>query len=181
MLTLLSGHPTSGITTLALDIIAQAQKNSEVTIYIEVERTLDPEYVTRRGIDLNRLLVICPQSREVGFEMARDIMLGGGAGVIVCDLGGSPANPPISNKALRRLTAGLSRVPYAVICLSTDLHGAAASQAGVHLQVERLRWLQRVERVAGYEVQATLLKNKSAPPGQTVTLPILLDKRKRDL
>ncbi len=46
------------------------------------------------------------------------------------------------------------------------------SRAGIHLRVERQRWLQQDGRVEGYEVQVTALKNKFAPPDQTATFTV---------
>ncbi|RPI97500.1 MAG: hypothetical protein EHM39_09395 [Chloroflexi bacterium] len=184
-LTCLSGRLTSGMTTLALDMLAQAQAEGEVTIYIDADRTLDPAYVVKRGIDLNRLLVVWPRPRELGLAITRDIIAGQGAGVVVFDLGhacpGVPPQPGVA-RALRALLLALPRSPYALVCLSSAsgatasestasdaLNAEVVSRAGIHLCVERQQWLQYDGRVEGYAVQVTALKNKFAPPDQTAT------------
>jgi recombination protein RecA len=178
----LSGRPTSGMTTLALDVLARAQADGEVTVYIDSGRTLDPAYVTQRGINLERLLLVWPQPRELGLEIARDIAAGGGAGVVVFDLGntspGDLAQPDQVTWTLRQLIMTLARSSYTLISLSAasdHLNAAVISYASVHLHVERLRWFHHAGRVDGYEVRVTALKNKYAPPGQTVTFVISLD------
>lgn len=176
MFTCLSGHPTSGVTTVALDIIAQAQASGEVTIYIDANRMLDPEYAVRRGIDPARLLIVWPQPSEVGFEMARDIILSGGAGVVVFALNSETS---VSGQSLRRLKAALSRTLYAFICLSPTSDSLIGAQSDVHLCVERLHWLRDTGRVTGYEVRATALKNKAAVSGRTATFTVVLDKLRR--
>ncbi len=174
LLTCLSGRPTSGMTTLALNVLARAQADGEVTVYIDANRTLDPAYASQRGINLERLLIVWPQPRELGLDIARDIVAGDGAGVVVFDLGqalpGTEAQPGHITRALRRLIMSLPRSPYALICLSAasdNLSAAVISYASLHLRVERQRWLRQAERVDGYEVCVTALKNKFAPPGQT--------------
>jgi recombination protein RecA len=179
LLTCLSGHPTCGMTTLALDVLAQAQADGEVTVYIDADRALDPAYAAQRGISLERLLVVWPQPRTLGFDIARDIVGGAGAGVVVFDLGHEqPIQPERFTGVLRRLTVALSRSPYALICLSSALDrlsAAVAAYAGIYLHVERQRWLRQAGRVEGYEVRVTALKNKFAPPGQSVTVTVSLD------
>jgi recombination protein RecA len=178
MLTCLSGRPTSGITTLALDVVARAQAEGEVTVYIDAGHTLDPAYVAQRGIDLERLLVVWPQPRELGLDIARDIAAAQGAGVIVFDLGAGTAQPGQIDRMMRQLLMTLARSSYALMGLSAasdGLNAAAVSQAGVHLRVERQHWVHHAGRVEGYEVRVTALKNKVAPPGQPVTLTLSLD------
>jgi hypothetical protein len=109
-------------------------------------------------------------------------MLAGGAGVVVFDLGQAPPSvsvqPGQASRALRQLVMTLPRSLYAVIGLSAAsdlLNAAAVSYAAVHLHVERLRWLAGAERVGGYEVRVTALKNKFAPPGQTAIFNVCLD------
>ncbi len=83
LLTCLSGHPTSGMTTLALNVLAHAQADGEVTVYIDADRTLDPAYAAQRGINLERLLVVWPQPRALGFDIARYCRWRGGGGCCV--------------------------------------------------------------------------------------------------
>jgi recombination protein RecA len=179
LLTCLSGRPTSGMTTLALNVLAHAQADGEVTVYIDANRTLDPAYAAQRGINLGRLLVVWPQPRVLGFDIARDIVGSAGAGVVVFDLGHEqPAQPERLAGVLRCLTGMLTRSPYALVCLSSAsdrLSAAVVAHAGIHLHVERLRWLRPAGRVEGYEVRVTALKNKFAPPGQRVTITVSLD------
>jgi recombination protein RecA len=181
-LTCLSGHPTSGMTTLALNVLACAQADGEVTVYIDAERTLDPAYAAQRGINLDRLLVVWPQPRALGLDIARDIIAGEGAGVVVFDLGqaqpGTAVQPGAVTRALRRLIMTLPRSPYALLCLSAasdGLNAAVVAYADLHLCVERQRWQRQAGRVEGYEVRVTALKNRFAPPGQSVTFTVSLD------
>ena len=59
-LTEILGTPTSGMATLALKIIAQAQSEGHTTAYLDLGRTFDPEYAARCEVNLSHLLLIRP-------------------------------------------------------------------------------------------------------------------------
>ena len=58
------GHESSGKTTLALHIVANAQKSGGTAAFIDAEHALDPGYARRIGVDLDSLLVSQPNSGE---------------------------------------------------------------------------------------------------------------------
>ena len=182
MVTCLSGRSTSGKTTLALDTLAQVQADDEVTVYIDMTGTLDPEYAEQRGIDLERLLIVCPQPPVLGLDIARDIVTSGGAGLIVVDGGGWGSLAEPAGPTLRQFSAIVRRSAYAMLCLtvthSTGWTAALVARADLHLLVERGRWLWDAEGVSGYETRLTILKNRFGPPGQSVILPIMLGERR---
>lgn len=176
----LSGSPTSGKTTLALDMLAHTQERGEVAVYMDLTGTLDPEYAEGRGVDLERLLMVWPQPPVLGLDIARDIITSGGAGLIVLDAGRcmpqvGPSEPP--HRALRHLSAVLRRSSYALLCLISPASGglstALSARADSLLRAERQRWLVNAEGVSGYETRLTVLKNRSGPPGQSAILPVM--------
>ena len=177
--TCLSGHPTSGKTTLALDMLARVQGDGEVTVYIDMTGALDAEYAETRGIDLDRLLIVWPQPPALGLDIARDLIRSGGAGLVVVDTGDCLPGGPGPRAVPVSLAA--RRSPYALVCL-TDAPGSMSmglmARADVHLRVERQRWLCNVSGINGYEARITLLKSRFGPPGQAVTLPIRLFERR---
>ena len=79
------GPESSGKTTLALSVIAQAQKNNEVCAFIDAEHALDPEYAKKLGVEVEKLLVSQPNSGEQGLEIADSLVRSGQVGVIVID------------------------------------------------------------------------------------------------
>src|SRR5210317_2224725 len=64
------GPESSGKSTLATHIVAQAQKNGGVAAYIDAEHALDPSYATRIGVDINNLLISQPDSGEEALNIA---------------------------------------------------------------------------------------------------------------
>jgi hypothetical protein len=119
-------------------------------------------------------------------EIARDILLSGGAGLIVIDVSGevpeSGRGGASLAQTLRHLSTVVRRTPYALICLvsaaSDGLGAALTRQADLHLRVERQRWVWDAEGVSGYETRLTTLKTRFGPPHRSITLPIPLGERR---
>src|SRR5258708_31351707 len=81
------GVPTCGMNTLALKIIASAQQQGDMAVYVDPDRTFDVEYAARCGGQIDRILVVRPANEPLGLDTARDLAASGGAGVLVYDLG----------------------------------------------------------------------------------------------
>ena len=79
------GPESSGKTTVALQIIAEAQKGGGEAAFIDVEHALDPLYAQALGVDINNLLVSQPDSGEQALEIAEALVRSGAIDVIVID------------------------------------------------------------------------------------------------
>lgn len=79
------GPESSGKTTVALSIIAQAQKDGGEAAFIDVEHALDPTYAKALGVDIDSLLVSQPSSGEQALEIAEALVRSGAIDVIVID------------------------------------------------------------------------------------------------
>jgi recombination protein RecA len=79
------GPESSGKTTLAQHIIAEAQKMGGMAAYIDVEHAVDPTYAERCGVDLNNLLISQPDTGEQALEIAETLVRSGAIDVIVID------------------------------------------------------------------------------------------------
>jgi recombination protein RecA len=79
------GPESSGKTTLALHVIAEAQKVGGMAAFIDAEHALDPEYARRLGVDIDSLLVSQPDSGEQALEIAEMLIRSGAIDVIVID------------------------------------------------------------------------------------------------
>ena len=79
------GPESSGKTTVALHIIAEAQKNGGEAAFIDVEHALDPIYASNLGVDINSLLVSQPDTGEQALEIAEALVRSGAIDVIVID------------------------------------------------------------------------------------------------
>lgn len=81
----LYGPESSGKTTVALHIIAEAQKMGGEVAFIDVEHALDPKYAAALGVDIDNLLVSQPDSGEQALEIAEALVRSGAIDAIVID------------------------------------------------------------------------------------------------
>jgi recombination protein RecA len=79
------GPESSGKTTLALSVVAQAQKRGGVAAFIDAEHALDAEYAAKLGVDIDELLVSQPDSGEQALEIAEMLVRSNSIDVVVID------------------------------------------------------------------------------------------------
>lgn len=79
------GPESSGKTTLALQIIAEAQKTGGIAAFIDVEHALDPEYAKKIGVDVDNLYVSQPDTGEQALEIVDTLIRSNAIDVIVVD------------------------------------------------------------------------------------------------
>ena len=79
------GPESSGKTTVALHVVAEAQKAGGEAAFIDAEHALDPLYAKKLGVDINNLLVSQPDSGEQALEIAEALVRSGAIDVIVID------------------------------------------------------------------------------------------------
>ena len=79
------GPESSGKTTLALHVVAEAQKAGGYAAFIDAEHAMDPEYAKNLGINLDELLVSQPDSGEQSLEIAETLVRSGALDIIVID------------------------------------------------------------------------------------------------
>jgi len=128
------GPESSGKTTLALHVLAEAQKNGGVGAFIDAEHALDPVYAAKLGVDLDDLLVSQPDTGEQALEIADTLVRSGAIDVLVIDsvaaltpraelegemgdsLPGLQAR--LMSQALRKITASVSKSKTMVIFIN---------------------------------------------------------------
>ncbi len=79
------GPESSGKTTLALHICAEAQKSGGVAAFIDAEHALDPDYAKKLGVDIGELLISQPDSGEQALQIVETLVRSGQVDVIVVD------------------------------------------------------------------------------------------------
>jgi recombination protein RecA len=79
------GPESSGKTTVALHIVAEAQKNGGAAAFIDAEHALDPTYAKALGVDIENLIVSQPDTGEQALEIAEALVRSGAVEVIVVD------------------------------------------------------------------------------------------------
>jgi recombination protein RecA len=128
------GPESSGKTTLALEVIAEAQKKDGKAAFIDVEHALDPEYAKKIGVDLEKLIISQPDSAEDALNIVERLVKSSLFDVIVVDsvaallpraeLEGEIGDQQIGlqarimSQALRKLTGLISKTKTIVIFLN---------------------------------------------------------------
>lgn len=79
------GPESSGKTTLALHIIAEAQRRKGIAAFVDAEHALDPEYARQLGVDTDQLLVSQPDSGEQALEIAALLVRSGALDAVIID------------------------------------------------------------------------------------------------
>ena len=119
------GPESSGKTTIAIHIIAEAQKKGGVCAFIDAEHAFDSAYAQKLGVDIDNLLISQPDYGEQGLEIADRLILSGALDVVVIDsvaalvpkselegeMGDSKMGMQarLMSQALRKLTATISK------------------------------------------------------------------------
>ena len=128
------GPESSGKTTLALHVVAEAQKKGGIAAYIDAEHALDPIYARKLGVDIDEMLISQPDTGEQALEITDTLVRSGGVDIIVIDsvaaltpkaelegemgdsLPGLQAR--LMSQALRKLTASISKSNTIVIFIN---------------------------------------------------------------
>ena len=79
------GPESSGKTTLALHVVAQAQKMGGEVAYIDAEHAMDPTYAPALGVDIHSMLISQPDTGEQGLEITEQLVRSGAVDLVVVD------------------------------------------------------------------------------------------------
>ena len=79
------GPESSGKTTLALHVVAEAQKKGGIAAYIDAEHALDPIYAKKLGVDIDEMLISQPDTGEQALEITDTLVRSGGVDIVVID------------------------------------------------------------------------------------------------
>jgi recombination protein RecA len=128
------GPESSGKTTLALHILAEAQKLGGIAAFIDVEHALDPTYSKNLGVDIENLYVAQPDTGEQGLEIVETLVRSNAVDVVVVDsvaamvpraeIEGEMGDAHVGlqarlmSQALRKLTAVISKSRTAVVFIN---------------------------------------------------------------
>jgi recombination protein RecA len=128
------GPEASGKTTIALHVIAEAQKAGGIAAFIDAEHALDPVYAQKLGVKTDELLISQPDTGEQALEIAETLVRSGAVDIVVIDsvaalvpkaeLDGEMGDPQMGlqarlmSQALRKLTGIISKSKTAMIFLN---------------------------------------------------------------
>jgi len=188
------GPESSGKTTLALHIIAEAQKKGGLCAFVDAEHALDSEYSEKLGVKVKDLMLSQPSSGEQALEITESLVRSGEVAVIVIDsvaaltpqteIDGEMGDKHIGlqarlmSQALRKLTSVSAKSNTTIIFINQIRmniggYGNPETTAGgkalrfyssVRIDIRRIAQIKKGEETIGGRIRARVVKNKVAPP-----------------
>jgi RecA/RadA recombinase len=177
----LRGDASSGKTTLALRLAAEAQADGAIVAWLDLARALDPVEAVARGVRLDWLVVLTPDTLDEGLSIAGALLAGRSVDLLVIDLPPRPDPGTTAAKVadrLRRLAALARRSETLLVALeppglAAGLATAVAESTGLRLELARRSWIRLGRDVVGQQAEVTVARNRFGPPGRRAELRIL--------
>jgi RecA/RadA recombinase len=180
------GGVSSGRTTLALRLAAEAQAAGSIVAWLDLTSTLDPVEAVARGIQPEWLVVLTPADPEEGLAIAGSLLAGRAVDLLVIDLPARGSSGARFADRLGRLAALARRAGITLVVLepptvasgrASDARGALASAVGeatgIRLELARRSWIRLGRDVVGQRTEVMVARNRAGPPGRRATLRIL--------
>jgi recombination protein RecA len=197
----LRGDASSGRTTLALRLAAEAQAAGAIVAWLDLTEALDPVEAVARGIQPEWLVVLTPLDPEEGLAIAGSLLAGRAVDLLVIDLPTRLPDPASGTRKratearfadrLGRLAALARRAGITLLVLEppslqpaslrrgresevrSGVSAAVGEATGIRLELARTSWIRLGRDVVGQRTEVVVARNRAGPPGRRATLRIL--------
>jgi RecA/RadA recombinase len=176
------GDGSSGRTTLVHRLAAEAQNAGSIVAWLDLSRSFDPVEAVARGVRLDWLVVITPETLDEGLAIGGVLLAGRSVDVLVLDLPGgrlaATDKPARIADRLGRLAALARRSETLFVVLeppgdAAGLTTAVAEATSLRLELARRSWIRLGRDIVGQRTEALVARNRYGPPGRRATLRIL--------
>ncbi|MFI4870163.1 MAG: ATPase domain-containing protein [Candidatus Carsonella ruddii] len=194
------GQESSGKTTLAFSIIKEAQKVGDVCAYIDVENSIDINYLENLGINLKKILIFQPNNGEDVFEICYKLINTNIINIIIIDSVAAiiSNNEFLYNETVgshaRLVSKGLKKIISIIrkknvlfilinqvrtkinnfFCKEISTGGNSVKfYSSIRIELKKIGFLKSKNNIIGQEVKVTILKNKLSKPYRDTKIQII--------
>jgi hypothetical protein len=174
----LRGDLSSGRTTLALRLAAEAQAAGAIVAWLDLAEAFDPVEAVARGIKPEWLVVVTAADIAEGIAIAGALLSSRTIDLLVIDLpqrieGGPKVADRLGRLAALARRAGISLAVLEPPGLTATVAGAIGEATGVRLELARRSWIRLGRDVVGQRMEVMVARNRAGPPGRRATLRVL--------
>ena len=177
----LRGDASSGKTTLALRLAAEAQGAGSIVAWLDLARAFDPVEAVTRGVRPEWLVVLTPADLEEALAISGSLLAARTVDMLVIDLpdgrdpavAGARVGDRLGRLAALARRAGTLLVVMEPVSLGRRLAAAVEEASGLRLELMAVGWIRLGRDVVGRRSAVTIARNRYGPPGRRADLEIL--------